>query len=286
MYGIDIPFHPNVFEGFGNLSWHGVFSAVGVLVVVLLAAGPVQRVLQREQLSVAMFSNMSIVAIIGGGIGARLVHVVDTWDRYQDNLLGVFAIWNGGIGLWGAILGAIAALLIYGRVRKIKGSAIGGILDAIAIPMLIGQSVGRLGDFINGEHCATVTKLPWGHRYTNPDSNGYNCVSSNNLRYDDSPAGAVNPADISVHPATEYEIIWNLIGVVVIYLLRGRLAPAGAIVTLYLFWYALGRFLIQWIRLDTSYFLGLQVAHLIAIAVMFAALMFAISKIRWVKRSN
>jgi len=279
---IEIPFHPAIIESFGNLTWHGLFSALGVMLVIVMASNPIRKIAMQYELSASTVSTLSIVGLIGGVIGARAVHVIDSWDFYSNDFIAVFYIWNGGIGLLGGILGAFIALLIYFRVKKVNANAAGSIFDALAIPGLLGQTLGRVGDLINGEHCATGTDLPWGFIYTNSASPGYQCIGRNPEAFPGSP----DPAMTAVHPATEYEMVWNLIGVGLIYLLRNRIQPPGAIAAFYLLWYATGRFLIQWIRLDPVYFLNLQEAHIISLVMIALTLWYLISKARWVGKSN
>ena len=263
-----------VFGGNFALSWHGVTSALGIAVAIMLAVKPGYRVVSAAGLKTDIVSNAVIVVVAVGLVGARIVHVVDNWGIYSNNLVSILYIWNGGIGLWGGILGAYIGGAIYAYFAKIPWPVFGQMADVSAIPALAGQTVGRIGDIINGEHCARVTELPWGVIYNNSGSPGYSCVLRNDLG---------DPLTTAVHPAVGYEMIWNLLGIGVLLLLRNRIHPSGSLFLIYLLWYSIGRFAIQWLRLDPVYFLGLQEAHLIAIGVALAAIWFIIGRTRWGK---
>ena len=158
---------PNIFQA-GNfiLTWHGFFSFVAVVISVILVA----RWARSEDIEPDVVYATAIWAIIGGILGARVIHVIDRWDIYSSNPAEILAIWSGGIALFGAIIGGLLAGVLY---AKIQGYPIGKLADLAAPAILIGQTVGRIGDIINGEHIAKVTNLPWGFVYSHPDSLSY-----------------------------------------------------------------------------------------------------------------
>ncbi len=264
LLAIKIPFDPNIISGSNfALSWHGLLSFVGVAVAVYLVA----RWARKEKLDADMVYNTAIWAIIGGIVGARIVHVTDQWELYKNNLGDLFAIWSGGIGLWGAIIGGWVAGMIYARV---SGYPVGKLMDLTAPAMLISQTIGRVGDIINGEHWSTATDLPWGWYFTHPDSPGR-----------DGAQRLLGDPEAPVHPAVVYEMIWNMLLLGLLFRLKGRLRPDGSLWMVYIALYALGRFLIQFIRLDDVKFWGLQQAHIIAILVWLVAVPFIVWKTRF-----
>ena len=264
---IGLPFDPNISGGSSfALSWHGFLSFVAVAVAVWLVA----RAARSEPgVTADMVYNTAIWAIIGGIIGARIVHVADFWDVYSNDLLSIFSVWEGGIGLWGGILGGWLAGITYAYIVKYP---VGKLMDITAAPLLLAQTIGRIGDIINGEHWSRATDLPWGWYFTHPAS----------------PAriGAErdygNPEE-PVHPAVVYEMIWNIIGLFLLYKLRHRLKPDGSLFMFYLAYYSLGRFMVQFVRLDKVYFANLQEAHLIAIGVFVITVPFLAIKTRFRK---
>ncbi|MCL0044164.1 prolipoprotein diacylglyceryl transferase [Dehalococcoidia bacterium] len=297
---IHVGMDPNIFHiGTFVLSWHGALTFVAVAVAVGLVAkwGRQDGILPETVYSVALW------AVIGGILGARVIHVVDRWDFYGHNLGQVFAIWQGGIAIYGAVLGGFlgGAIYIWGRqllgqiysgrylswikrmvgkriasgylngemYARFKECSVGRLADLTAPALLIAQTIGRVGDIINGEHLATRTDLPWGFAYSHPASLSYQQYGLT-----------------ASHPAVVYEMIWNIIVLSIIWKLRGRLAPPGMLFALYLMLYSLGRFLIQFLRLDKEWFAGLQEAHVIALIVLVVTVPLLAYKTKWVRATK
>ena len=246
-----------------TLSWHGLFSFIAVATAVILVArwAPLRQIDPDAVLSIAIW------AIIGGVIGARVVHVVDNWgDIYVQQPLRILEIWSGGIGVWGGILGGFIAGAAYALIAK---HPVGVIADLTAPAMLYVQTIGRLGDIVNGEHCSRVTDLFFGFRWTHDQTAALNCAD-----------GFSN----YVHPAIAYEMLWNILALVVIWQLRGRLKPDGMLWTLYLALYSLGRFGVTFFREDRIWALGMQEAHYIALLVLAVTVPLLIVKARFAER--
>jgi phosphatidylglycerol:prolipoprotein diacylglycerol transferase len=261
---IAMPFDPNISGGSSfALSWHGFLSFIAVAAAVWTVA----RAAKRESLDVDMVYNTAIWAILGGILGARIVHVADNWDLYGNNPTQIFAVWEGGIGLWGGILGGWLAGITYAYIVKYP---VGKLMDITAPAMLLAQTIGRIGDIINGEHWSKATDLPWGWYFTHPDSPAR--IGAQRLLGD---------PEAPVHPAVVYEMLWNIVGLFILYKLRNKLKPDGSLFMFYLGYYSLGRFMIQFIRLDKVYFWNLQEAHLIAIGVMVISVTFMAWKTRF-----
>jgi len=261
---IEIPFNPNLVAG-GNLSlsWHGLLSFVGVAAAIWM----VSRAAKRDGLDQDLVYNTAIFGIIGGIIGARLVHVFDNWDIYGSDPGRIFAIWSGGIGLWGGILGGWIAGAAYAWIAK---APVGKFMDIAAPAMFVAQTIGRMGDIINGEHWSRALDLAWGWYFTHPDSPARIGAE----RFFGDP-------ERPVHPTVVYEMIWNMIGLFLITKLRGKLKPDGSIWMVYVTWYSIGRFSIQYLRLDDVKFWGLQEAHIIAILVLSFTIPYMIKNLRW-----
>jgi len=261
---IEIPFNPNLVAG-GNLSlsWHGLLSFVGVAAAIWM----VGRAAKRDGLDQDLVYNTAIFGIIGGIIGARLVHVFDNWDIYGSDPGRIFAIWSGGIGLWGGILGGWIAGAAYAWIAK---APVGKFMDIAAPAMFVAQTIGRVGDIINGEHWSRALDLAWGWYFTHPDSPARIGAE----RFFGDP-------ERPVHPTVVYEMIWNMIGLFLITKLRGKLKPDGSIWMVYVTWYSVSRFTIQYLRLDDVKFWGLQEAHIIAILVLSFTIPYMIKNLRW-----
>ena len=186
---ISIPFDPYII-GLGPFlfSWHGFFTVVGVAVAVYL----VHKFGTRQGLSSDAILSIAMWCIIGGIVGARILHVVDFWNSggvcgkaftgYGDCPLTIFMVWKGGIAILGAVLGGFAGgsgyimvrnsdwfLAVWDKCFKFLGKPqtiqlphIGSFADLVAPCLLLGMAIGRIGDVINGEHFARFTTLPWG----------------------------------------------------------------------------------------------------------------------------
>lgn len=227
------------------MTWHSFFTLVGVVVAVWLALrwAPLKR-LRREAVE-----NTAFWGILGGLVGARLVHVLDQWEFYAQNPGQIFALWQGGIAIYGAILGGFAGGALYALRARLP---VGRLADLAAPVMVLGQAIGRIGDVINGEHLARPTSLPWGVVYTHPAS----------------PSAQVY-GSTPTHPAVAYELLWDLaIFALLRFVLWDRLKPDGMLFALYLALYSVGRFFISFLRVDREWVLGLTQAQVIALAVL------------------
>ncbi len=183
-------------------------------------------------------------------IGARLFHVVDNLPVYLADPVAIFAINEGGIAIWGAIVGGIVGGVVYARI---KGHPIGALVDIAAPGLIFGQAVGRLGDVINGEHHADPTSLPFSVRYVHPET-----------------LGQAEP----VHLAVGYELLLDLGIFVFLVTALERWVGTGVRLWAYLILYSLGRFLISYTRYDNIIALGLRQAQLVSLATIVVALAF------------
>lgn len=270
---IHIGIDPAIFHlGSFQLTWHGLFTFLGVATAVVLVA----RWARREGMNPDIVYNTAIWAIIAGIIGARLVHVVDNWGYYGANPVQIFVITAGGVGLWGGLLGGFLGGLIAARVM---GYPIRTLMDLTAPALLVAQAVGRVGDIINGEHCSRFTTMPWGTVYTHPESPAFACPSV--------PSGAAETP--AFHPAVGYELIFDLVVFGFLwYVVRGRLRPDGMLFALYLALYATGRMVIQTlfrVEFNPSFLFGLEEAQVIAILVLIVTVPLLLWKGRWGQRS-
>ena len=264
---IAIGMNPNLVSAGGLiLSWHGVFTFIAVATAVYL----VVRWGTREGMVADVLYSVSMWAIIGGVVGARVLHVIDFWDVvYKYDFVSIFQVWQGGIAIFGAISGGFVGgslyLLIrnsswflalwkpfspvFGQPNKADLPKIGHLADITAPALLVAMAIGRIGDIINGEHFSTVTNLAWGVVYTHPDSRGFG-----------------RPA---THPAVAYELLFDIVLLAALWPLRKRLRPNGMFFALYGATYSIGRFFISFLREeDNVYFGGLNEAQIVALIVI------------------
>jgi len=263
LLAINIGIDPILFHiGSFAIGWH----AIMVILAVIVGVGMAVWLAMGAGIERSLIYSMAPWAVLGGIIGARLVHVIDFIDPfYIDHPVQILKFWEPGLSLFGAILGGTLAAVIYARVRRIP---IGGIADLAAPGMLLAQAVGRIGCTINGDAYGTPTSLPWGFTYTHPNA-----------------AATTQTWPYVGHPAPVYEIIWDLIVFAIIWKLRGRLKPDGSLFLLYLSIYSVGRFLIEFIRAlpqpANQITVGpLHEAHFICLAVLLVCVPLLIYRMR------
>jgi phosphatidylglycerol:prolipoprotein diacylglycerol transferase len=258
------------------IRWYGFLIVLGALAGAYVATLEARR---REEDPDHVW-NLLIWCLIFGIIGARLYHVLSSpagasrgFDYYfierPFTVISLFGapvpfptallIWQGGIGIFGALVGGILAVLIYTRRHHLN---FWRWLDILAPGMLLAQAIGRWGNFFNQELYGPPTELPWGIKITNVDQR----ISP----YNDLTA---YPLDTTFHPVFLYESLWNLIGFGLLMWLGRKYAERlvdGDIAAFYLIWYSLGRLVIESLRPDAWTLGGIPTAQIISILLMVA----------------
>ena len=245
----------------GNISvaWYSLIIATGMILAVLY----VWFRFKENGLSVDDLLDFVLFVIPSGIVGARLYYVIFSFEHYKHNLLEIFAIWKGGLGIYGGIIaGAIAALLV-ARHKKIN---LLKVFDMLAPAVMMAQAIGRWGNFMNVEAFGGPTTLPWrmcGRRITE------NFIYKGLIDVKD--VGLLESGEIGAHPTFLYESLWNIIGFIAIYFLFVRCKKLhkinGQIFYSYLIWYGLGRFWIEGLRSDSLYLVKdvIRVSQLVAL---------------------
>ena len=225
---ITIGLDPNI-ATFGSLqlTWHGIFTAVGIAAGVYLAAylGRRQGITEDDAYSVAL------IAVPAGIIGARALYAIENYERFQGQWLDVLRINEGGISIYGAVIGGVLGAVVYGWIRKLP---ITRGLDASVFGLLLGMGIGRIGDLINGEHVAKASSLPWAVKYTNPNSPSWQFGTT--------------------HPATTYEMIGDalIIGIMAFVFIRFWRHRPGITFFTGLVLYSAMRFGVSYLRIDSG----------------------------------
>ena len=259
---MELPFDPNLRLGPLMVSWHGIFTAVGIFFGVGLPIRLLRgRVSEDDGYAIATWG------VIGGIIGARLFHVLDLFSYYVEHPEQILFIWTGGIAVWGAVIGGILGGYLVALRRKVP---IGITADAAVSGLGLGLAIGRIGDIINGEHHAIECTVGICVSYTHPESLGQGPLLQG-ARYSPGP----------VHLAVGYEMIYVLAIVgLALWLftrrdrsgegsaIRRTLVP-GAIFWGFIFLYGLGRLAISSLRIaDPTSFLDLRQDQLVGLASM------------------
>lgn len=221
----------------GSLSvrWYGIILGTGALIGLLLA---VQEG-KRFNINPDFFMDLLLIGVPSAIIGARIYYVVFEWEHYQDRILDVFKIWQGGIAIHGALIGAIIAALIY--VRR-KGYPFWRIADICAPSLIAGQMIGRWGNFMNQEaHGGPVEES----------------FLRDTLHLPNFIVDHMNIDGIYYHPTFLYESLWNLLGLLLLLVIRRQtFVRAGELFLTYFVWYSIGRFYIEGLRTDSLAFDG------------------------------
>ncbi len=230
------------------IRWYGLLIATAVLLGTSLA----HREAIRRREDPDQLLNVIVVGVMFALVGARLYYVLFNWGYYGAKPLKILAVWEGGLAIHGGILGGALATAIY-TIRKKLPLLI--YLDVMAPPLVLGQAIGRWGNFFNQEAFGTATDLPW-KLYIEP--------------YHRPPRLA---ASEFFHPTFLYESAWDLgVFVLLYFLLRRRLERMpGALSLCYLGLYSLGRFFIEGLRIDSLMLGPLRVAQVVSLALIAAS---------------
>jgi phosphatidylglycerol:prolipoprotein diacylglycerol transferase len=243
---IEIPWGPNIGHVFGLLlTWHGLFTAGGILIGVQVALR-LSRVMSFDEDD--MYT-IALVAVPAGIVGARALFVIEHWSRFSQEPGRIIQITEGGISVWGALIFGFAVAVAFARWR---GYNVRVGLDAASMGLILGLGIGRLGDLVNGEHLSEATDLPWAVVYTAPDS----------------PAFAHSVAFGPHHPATTYEMLalFAIFALLIPAFYRWLYRYPGVTFAVAAAGYAVTRFLLTDIRLDSADVgLGLRVPQIVAL---------------------
>jgi phosphatidylglycerol:prolipoprotein diacylglycerol transferase len=231
-----------------EVRWYGIMVVLAVVAVIVISLLEARRVGLAEE----HIYSVGLWAIIGGIIVSRLLHVIDKWGYYMANPAQIIGF--EGLTVYGAVFGALLAILIYCWVKKISFWRIG---DVAAPGAILGQAIGRIGCTING-CCFGLENPPWWAGsiiYTHPHHALFG-----------------TPLWVPLYPTQIYHLIWNLIGFGILWSLRRRLKPQGSLFLLYLAVYAAGDLSIRFVRAGEPFrsgmFFNMQQAQLIGIVIL------------------
>ena len=258
---INININPVLIDTGGfELTWHGLFTAIGIALGVWLSV----RLARQARIAEDDAMSIAVVSVLSGIIGARLLWVIEHTDQI-GSVGDIFALTDGGISIYGAMIGGVLGGFVYVTLFKPnfpKWVA----LDVAAPGMILGQAVGRFGDFVNGEHFANASDLPWAFRYTHPFTDGPWSAPGVESWFRGS-RGLEGEEPVAVHPvAGGYEPILDLMILGGLFLLRRMGVGAGWGFTFYVFAYAVVRGSLSLLRTDEAAIAGaLSVPQLLAI---------------------
>ena len=252
--GIQLEIDPTAFTLFGvDIKWYGLLITFGMLLALVYGF----RNMVRVGIDPDRAIDAVIGGIIGGIVGARLYYVIFNFHEFEGDLLSIFNTRTGGLAIYGGVIGA---LLVGGIVAKCRKVRIFPMLDVVGVGFLIGQGIGRWGNFVNQEAFGSNT-------------NNLLCMTGGTIQgYMEKPD--FNPA-YPVHPCFLYESVWCLLGFLLLAVISRKWRKFdGQIFLLYIGWYGLGRFFIEGLRTDSLMIGTLRVSQVLAaLCVVFSVIM-------------
>jgi len=230
-----------------NIHFYGVIIACGLLLAVIYGLRRSRQFgLKQDDILDGVLCIVPIAIVC-----ARLYYVVFEWDTYKADPISMLYIWKGGLAIYGGVIGAALSVIVFCKIKKVS---LGAVLDLVALGFLIGQSIGRWGNFFNREAYGAVTDsfLKMGLM----------------LNADGDPITQMQ----FYHPTFLYESLWNAAGFVALHFLSKKRQYDGQIALGYVAWYGLGRTLIEGLRTDSLYIFKEQLGEVLRVSQLLAAI--------------
>ena len=238
-----------------SIAYYGIVIVTGMMIAIWIA----QREAKRTGQNPEQYLDLAMIGITAGILGARIYYVIFAWDYYKDDLLSIFNIRQGGLAIYGGIIGACIAVVIYSRKKKQNFSLL---MDTASMSIVFGQIMGRWGNFFNREAFGDYTnnlfamQLPVSAVRANEITQKMwdHVVTVNGVEY------------IQVHPTFLYESLWNVGVLLFLFWFRKRKKFNGEVFLMYLIGYGLGRIWIEGLRTDQLLLpvVGLPVSQLLS----------------------
>ena len=241
-FGIEVDPARTLSIGPLTIHYYGLVIAIGLMLAVLYACKRSREFGLKEDDILDGVLWVTPFAIVC----ARIYYVAFSWEDYADNLISVLYIWEGGIAIYGGVIGAIIGVAVLCKVKKIKMSTV---LDLVLLGFLIGQSIGRWGNFFNREAFGAATDSFFRMGL-------YNKVTESWEYF---------------HPTFLYESVWNLMGLILLHFLSKKRKYDGQVALGYAAWYGLGRTFIEGLRMDSLYWGPFRVSQVLAAVTCTAA---------------
>lgn len=243
--GLGLSLNPDRYFTLGSFTiyYYGIIIAVGLLLAMVYG---IRRSKQFGITSDDLLDG-ALCIIPFAIICARLYYCIFSWADYAENPIEILYLWNGGLAIYGGVIGAVIGIIIFSKIKKVR---LGAVLDLVALGFLIGQCIGRWGNFFNREAFGATTDFFLRMGLKDP--------STNLITY--------------YHPTFLYESFWNLIGFVILHFLSRRRHYDGQIALGYAAWYGFGRTLIETLRMDSLYWGPFRVSQLLAAVSCVAAI--------------
>ena len=259
--------------GFATVRWYGAIIAFGFLLAVLFGG----RIAYKWKINLDKMIDVLLYGTIGGIVGARLYYVAFKWDYYGQHLSDIFKIWEGGLAIYGGIIGGILAALIVCRIEKLNFF---NLLDMVSMSLLIGQGIGRWGNYANQEAFGSLTNKNWGMmsdtvaEYISRNASYFGLDNVDNVKQ------YIADNNLYVHPTFFYESVWCILGFFVLYIImKKRRKFSGQLFLCYGVWYGFGRMVLEGLRSDSLYIANtsIRVSQALSAVLMLVSLVLLIS---------
>lgn len=237
-----------VFFSIGPITiyWYSVMILLALVIGYIIIIG----YCKKEGMDSSVISDMLCSLVVCSIIGARVYYVLFNFSLFKDDLLGIFKIWNGGIAIYGAIIAG--GLYIYYYCKKNNINFI-RMLDIFSLSLLLGQAIGRWGNFFNSEAYGGITS--------------YSALKD--LMIPEFIIRGMYIEGAYREPTFLYESIWCLVGVVILFIIRRKYSNViGRQIYFYLIWYGIGRFFIEGLRSDSLYFYDFRISQIVSIIII------------------
>lgn len=229
------------------IHWYGIIIATGLVIGVILGILEAKRRGYRSE----MILDFMLLAIPIGIICARLYYVIFSWEMYAGNILKAFAIWEGGLAIYGAVIGGAIAALVFYKWRRVP---IGEILDIAAPSLILAQGIGRWGNFVNQEaHGRLITDPAWQWFPAGVQINGEWFMAT-----------------------FFYEFVWNLMVFAILMLIRKKVKVRGGVFALYGILYGAGRFWIESLRTDSLMLSSLRISQIVSLVLIVGGIIYLV----------
>jgi phosphatidylglycerol:prolipoprotein diacylglycerol transferase len=224
-----------------TIRWYGVLIMAGVVLGLYLAG----REAKRQAVDIGFIHDLFFYMLISAIIGARLYYVIFSWDLYRNNMGEILAFWHGGLAIHGAIIGGVLSALIYTRL---KGVSFWQVADICSPSLILGQAIGRWGNFFNQEAFGRPTDMPWG------------------IFIDKAQRPLQYIQETHFHPTFLYESLWDFsVFLFLLWVRRRKGIIRGDVFLGYLLLYSLGRFFVEGLRTDSLMVAEFRVAQIISL---------------------
>lgn len=237
-----------VFFSIGPITiyWYSIM----ILLALVIGYSIIIRYCKKEGMDSSIISDMLCYLVVFSIIGARVYYVLFNFSLFKDDLIGIFKIWNGGIAIYGAIIAGVIYIYYYCKKNNINFIKM---LDIFSLSLLLGQAIGRWGNFFNSEAYGGITS--------------YSALKD--LMIPEFIIRGMYIDGAYREPTFLYESLWCLLGVVILFIIRKKYSDViGRQLYFYLMWYGIGRFFIEGLRSDSLYFYDFRISQIVSIIII------------------